>query len=883
MNETKNYQEFYKELLRCILKSGKRDSIIHTLDRAGAHSAAHTVCTCLKGNQIGGALNILTFPSNRTVSNEFLRLVKDKFSCDKKITDTTPYSNIEEKINDQNIVGYFAYFLLKNDLVSCSKIDEILQKFSQEKVQKKFAETKRAQRNIKKLSQEKDALEKRIQQLKKKADTISSLTEKNNKLLKSNKDLQAEIDQFNQEEKSWGDNRANKTVEKTSLFLLEESRGRKYLQRVADFDGNRFIRFVSDSSREKRFDNREQFSFQMERFDGLSAGTAQIFNWFAKPKLQDPDKDEADIIFENSSKPIEIIDLHMYHSNEALQNLKNGFPWPYFLEGGQYLYVLSRQDDGSIKALFCPKGTLKYESGIIQIDSEIINLEQYLIKKEDLIVVPFSNFNSTIRTFYAKLEFEEAPKQVLLCTPLEAAAHFVREYTTETKLKNIISGRQNWQAFRSFLNTEYREPLCRRIASACGYDEKKAEECLDQFLNCSEQYLSGTDEDTQMISSLVERNPVLLQKYKAIVKEEWEKENIERLKLVSKRLTDQSVLLQSIQEECERLSEKIRSKQNELTTLQQKIDATRQLGEDTLFKVRHKIGEARKDTAGFLAELSVYFPQSETAQRTENAIFYNGQPIKNTITEKDVSTITILDVLRSNLKDAGVEENYAEAVAAWFLSAYCEGIPLLLVGPAAPQLADSVSCSVSARTAARLTCDGKWDPNMVNRAVTSNEEVLLVENPFCGKWIERLPSIALNHRKLFFFTTPFTEDLTIEPKSLYQYMLPVFTDFFICTVPNEPKIGSVWNGPFSKLSGNGKGTYLMSFLKPIGLLKAQVDRMFRRFENFLQQQADFYEFLLCMVPLAKATDHRQEAENEIQNSRQFNEGEKKYLLTLLGS
>ncbi len=910
MNKSENYNELYRKLLEYVVNSGKQDAIIHTLRCKDRLSAVHTIRVYLQEKRIGGALNTLTSSLNADVSNKFLHLVKDEFGCSKENTDKIQYDNIAEKINGQNAIGYFACFLIKNDLSACEEISQRLQKLFQEKTQKnqipmkiteleaekqkleeKLTEAKQTQQEqekvIKKLNQEKSMLENRTQKVKEQADTIKSLNEEIGKLLKSNGDLKTEIDQMKQERKLLANNESNETIEKTSLFLLEGNNVRRYLQRVADFDGNRLIRFSSDNDREKRFDNRDQFSFQMEHFDGLDAGTAQIYDWFAKPKQQDPEKDEANIIFKSDRRPIELIDLHAHDSGEALQNLKNGFQWFHFWENGQYLYVLSHRDDGTVETLYCPKETLKKENDLIHIDPTIVSLEQYSIEKKDLLAVPFFNFESEIRIFYAKLELGEPQKRMLLCTPHEVTAHFVREYATETKLKNIISGRQNWQAFRGFINAECIEPICRKIASECGYDERKAKECLDQFLNCSEQYLSGTDEDTQLVSTLVERNPSLLKKYKTIVQERWEKENTEKLKAVGEQFTAQSVLLQGIQQEREKLSKEIRAKQSELTALEQEIDSKRQLGEDTLHEVRQKICEARKDTAGFLAELSVYFPQSETTiikngKQSVSATFHDGLRIKDGLAEEKVSISVLLNIVRDNIEDSGVGESYADAVATWLLSAYCEHIPLLLAGPAAAQLADSISCGTNGHMAARLTCNGEWNQEIANQAVTSNSQVVLVENPFCGEWMERMPSLALSSKKLFLFATPFSEDLTIEPKSLYQYMLPVFTDFFICTVPQEPKIGSVWNGQFPKLKGNGEGMYRMSFLKPTGLLKTQANRLFRRFENFLEKPADFYEFLLCILPLAKIIDHGQKAADEIRNSKRLGEDEQKYLLTLLG-
>lgn len=910
MDVSKNYKEFYRMLLEYVTKSGKLTAILHSFEHKNKLPAAHTIRVYLQGELIGGALNTLISPPNVNVSNKLLILVKNEFGCDQKVTDTIQYNDIAEKINVQNAIGYLAYFLIKNDLPACDAIKQKLQAFSQKEEQENLFSKKMTamenerqslkeeltiakqtqqeqERVIRQLSQEKGELESKIQEQQEQSEEIESLNAKIRELLKSNESLKAYIDQLKEEEKLRSNNEFGGTIEKTSLFLLQENSMGRFLQRVADLDSGRFIRFIKDGTKGNRFDNRDYFAFQMKRFDCLNIGVAQILDWSVQPKQQDPTKDEADVVSQSVRQPMELIDLHAQNGAAALQNLKDGFQWLYFEENGQYLYVISHREDGIMEALFCPNGTLRKENGTIHISPNVVSLEQYSLEKEDLLAIPLLYSDSEMRIFYAKLELGQPKNRTLLHTPVAMAVRYVREYATDTNLKSIISGRQNWQAFRSFINAEHAELICGKIASECCLSKEEARVCLNHSLDQIEQYLSGTDEDTQLVSTLVERNPILLGKYKAIVQEEWEKENADKLKATGEQFTAQSTLLQDAQREREKLSGKIRAKQDELTALEQEINSKKQLGEDTLREVRQKISEARNDTANFLAELSMYFPQSETTtaendKQNESAMFHEGSPLKKNIAEETTSVSGLLDVLRDGMEDAGVEKSYAGATAVWFLSAYCERVPLLLAGPAAAQLADAVSCGISGQMAARLICDGEWNQEVASQAVKSNSKVILVENPFRRGWTERLLPLVLNSEKQFFFATPFWEDLTIEPKGLYQYMLPVFTESFISAIPKKPGIGSVWTGLFPKLKGNGEGMHHMSFLKPAGLLRTQTNRLFRRFENLLEKPADFYEFLFCILPLVKTTGNGQEAADEIRDSKRLNQDEQKILLALLG-
>ena len=73
----------------------------------------------------------------------------------------------------------------------------------------------------------------------------------------------------------------------------------------------------------------------------------------------------------------------------------------------------------------------------------------------------------------------------------------------------------------------------------------------------------------------------------------------------------------------------------------------------------------------------------------------------------------------------------------------------------------------------------------------SGEGILLIRNPFCGDWFNALLQETKASHKHIIFCHPYTEDLTIEPQSLFNYMLPVFTDQITDSAPNmEDMIGA---------------------------------------------------------------------------------------------
>lgn len=83
--------------------------------------------------------------------------------------------------------------------------------------------------------------------------------------------------------------------------------------------------------------------------------------------------------------------------------------------------------------------------------------------------------------------------------------------------------------------------------------------------------------------------------------------------------------------------------------------------------------------------------------------------------------------------------------------------------------------TIFAKYADVLTCTGKCDLQIVSDAF-KGEGVLIIQNPFCETWLNALIQAAKTTNKLVIFIHPYTEDLIIEPQSLFNYILPVFTD-----------------------------------------------------------------------------------------------------------
>ena len=158
-------------------------------------------------------------------------------------------------------------------------------------------------------------------------------------------------------------------------------------------------------------------------------------------------------------------------------------------------------------------------------------------------------------------------------------------------------------------------------------------------------------------------------------------------------------------------------------------------------------------------------------------------------TEKIESMIEwhdFLAILRDNLEDAGIamrKEDFSQTltwdVARFLYACFLNRTPLMLAGPNGRAIADAFSCARYGTTAALLDCSFSYDPKVVELCVASEDRVIAILNPLNASWVEHIEELASLPDKYVFAVQPFSDDLLIEPKGLYQYFLPLLTELLV--------------------------------------------------------------------------------------------------------
>lgn len=228
--------------------------------------------------------------------------------------------------------------------------------------------------------------------------------------------------------------------------------------------------------------------------------------------------------------------------------------------------------------------------------------------------------------------------------------------------------------------------------------------------------------------------------------------------------------------------------------------------------------------------------------------------------ERD-SLVGIIRVLKSNLKRSGVSEHYAEGLAKYLIAAYMHKQPLILVGPNSLDIIEAFAAAVCHQTYACLTCDDNYSAQIHNLLGDHQERLVVLNNLISSAYIGHLEEI-LSHKDLFFIAThPYKEDLQVEPKSLYGFMLPIFTEFLVSESASGMYTGiSMTNEAslfkLSELEDDYAVSKLNSFA-PSPLVLNKVNTLFARMADLMEEDEDEcaykdIEVVLALLPLAYA-------------------------------
>ncbi len=535
------------------------------------------------------------------------------------------------------------------------------------------------------------------------------------------------------------------------------------------------------------FENRDR----LFRRDGPNTvGDIGVWKWSAVPNFSDPKKDYVISSYIPIYKPIELYRITGIDTrDELIKRLSEGFDFPF--QSHDIAFLIPSASEVS-EAILCSIGTFETTTVGVRLKSDVYTLPVFSVSNDDVLTFyPYADRKS--RKFYRYFTIGNPAGYATIKKPIDAVRNAILKRTTWKSFQSLVGGtRRELHSFKDFLNTVTDESLYLEVAHACGCTEELAMQYVTEFLQNANAYLDGTELDTSVLAALVERHDGLRRRCEVIGEERWKTIHQAEMEKAANEL--QAVTQDTKQKETlyQQLIRDIATAQEKLSNLQTQVAYYEELGENSLEAVQNKLSSARKDVAGFMAELAIYMPQGNPTELSgeELPLYHVGTELPKECAGESFSWKDTVVAIEDELIEAGISNARLHTLAAFLYAAYVNKNSMILAGPAAESIAHALSCAITGRFAGVLECSGEWAPSAVSTALHGSGDIVAIKNPFNGKWIDRLIVEIEKAEKMVILVHPFAEDLSVEPKGLYNYVTPLITEEFVDKRPTKQFIGS---------------------------------------------------------------------------------------------
>lgn len=631
--------------------------------------------------------------------------------------------------------------------------------------------------------------------------------------------------------------------------------GSIWLNRYADIDNiGQIMAFHKNDFLPPYFSNRDK----LYQKDGPNeSGTYGVWNWSTVPNYNDPSKDYVITKFNPALIPIEIVMLpELSDINEVIGSLRSGYSIK--LQTGRVMFSVANGENQYIGILCKSKDIMKNGSTISFSDS-LIQVPVYEFSSTDIIKL--ENGKMFLNKIYAGI-----PSRIFRIKSLNAVVKDIVLNSiswTNYKLRGIV--RSDYRDFKEFIASIPTETVIENICKTCQCNESVASELFEQFLCSITEHIDSQSVEDSVIVTALKLNDELMSRAKSLIKDEWESENADIISQNQTKLNDINIKINEASSELSKIQQtysKLKSEKELLTNL---IADKKQLAIDVEAAVSDKIKHAQDKVGEFIANMA-FINNSRTSSQEISGLERNTaisaryytihDDMENTEAEAHSSWNDAIDTTVLELEEAGVSSKYSKGVATFLCAAYISKQPLLIVGPNAQDIIEAFSSALFAGKYGILQCEGDYASDLINTIGAENEHIVMINNLISSRWISKIPEITKVEDILFIGTHPFPEDIQVEPISIYNYVLPLFTEFFV----DKNAAGNYCGGYFSDgvpvykhSSNHSKEIKTASLIKCNMLVKNKISNILAIMHNLNKGMTDDEDFLFGILQYAYAT------------------------------
>ncbi len=629
----------------------------------------------------------------------------------------------------------------------------------------------------------------------------------------------------------------------------------KILIRCADFIDNQFHFFQKDMDNIDDIQNTDVIYYKDDPNDTSLYG---VWKWHVEINQNDETKK---IILSSPAKdiiPIEVISFpSVVNIDELIENIKKGIN--YKPNSSKIIFAIKIKD-GKYQGVLCNDKILDINNDTITFAKDCYFVPAYEFTDEDVIDI------KTGLSFYRHL-FAGKPQSI---HNVKSDVDIVKEVVTNSlswsycQSRNIL--RKDWKNIKEFTSLIPTVDIINKIEKTCFCSKEKAEALLDDYIKNAWKYIDIGGLEDEIITSAIATRPELQEQFKDLLYVDWKANN-------QTLLQNAQIKIDEINKEINANNDLLIKSQNDLNKIKKEKDEImkflsdkQKLADDVNNLVSDKLKKARENVVDFISNLTLF--NSTTSNNTKSVTKeiapiqqYNVYDSINNPNKLNChkSWNDAIETLAIELLNAGVSEQYNNSLAAFLCAAYYIKQPIILIGPNAIDIVKAFSKSIVANKHGVLCCDGEYSSNIIENIGNNGENIVLINNIITNKWITRIPEIIFNQDIFYVATHPYSENIQFEPKSLYNFMLPLFTELFVDKAPKHKDLNKESFGYFAdsfqfdtKANTSIEENTIIYKLGINQLIKNKLSYLLKTLKEIYPNQID--EFLFFYLPISYATN-----------------------------
>jgi len=617
----------------------------------------------------------------------------------------------------------------------------------------------------------------------------------------------------------------------------------QYILRLFDInkDGTLTV-FIPNPDEPLFFSNRSRLFYK----DGpTDVGSIGVWEWTAIPNNKDTSKDYIKSSFNPNLSPVEVISFSDCESLEdVIKRLKEGIA---FDINTKRIMFTTRLGVSQYRGIVCNQRQLKVHQGIARLEEDVISLPVYMFSAACILRA------ANDRRYYSSIALGAPYDVIHVKNQLDIVKDIISNRCSWNAFKQIGKSRNEWKIAREFLTQVDTKSIVDEIAKACNCSSVEANELYEEFLGRVDVYIDGESLDDKLLLAVICKNEELLTRCKTLIEEDWLEENQNIVDAKTKEVLSLETEVSNARKELEENSQK-------LATIKADIEKQEGLSQGVKEAVEKQIRDAQENAADFIAKMAFSNPRIiEHAESLSDVstvnVYTPAVDINNTDFDINTDWNNVIDTVSYELMEAGVIEFFARPLAAFMHSAKINNIPLLITGPNAAEIADAYSIGTYGQFAGIFDCNKEYTSKAMDSLCDIADPIVKVINPLRSDWINFIESFANSPNFYSFMIYPYSEDLQIEPKSIYSYVIPLHTDLLVDKRPGNNHIGGKASADYVEYHSEVPCAEYQALyaLKLSPLAKNNISRLVHDMCQMLGEKTDDYSMLFAWLPYAHAT------------------------------